>query len=403
MNKPQLIAPAGDWPSLVTACENGADAVYFGIKGMNMRNYADNFDILELDKVMDFLREHKKKGYLALNTIVLNKELNKVKKILTAAAAARVDAIILWDMAVLAMARELSLPVHISTQASVSNFQALKFFHQAGAQRVVLARECTLKDIKQIISRIKKEKINCGIETFIHGAMCVSVSGRCFLSTYTAAKSANRGQCEQFCRREYQIRDTNSDAEYVLGRDYVLSAKDLCAVEFLDKLIEAGIDAFKIEGRMRSAEYLNVTVSAYRQALDAFYDGKLTSSLKANLKEKLGRAFNRGFSSGFYFGKPTAEFSRKNENMYEKLFLGEVLKFYKKINVAEVKLRTRPLKAGQEILFIGKKTPAQIVVASELQQEHAFVHEAKKGELVGIKLPFSVRPKDKVFIWQEKC
>ncbi|MBU2063003.1 MAG: U32 family peptidase, partial [Candidatus Omnitrophica bacterium] len=316
MNKPQLIAPAGDWPSLVTAVECGADAVYFGVKGMNMRNYADNFDILELDKVMDFLREHRKKGYLALNTIVLNKELNKVKKILTAAAAARVDAIILWDMAVLEIARELSLPVHISTQASVSNFQALKFFYRAGAQRVVLARECTLKDIKQIIGQIKKEKINCGVETFIHGAMCVSVSGRCFLSTYTAAKSANRGQCEQLCRREYHIRDTNSDAEYVLGRDYVLSAKDLCAVEFLDKLIKAGIDAFKIEGRMRSPEYLKVTVSAYREALDAFFDGKLTNNLKAKLKEKLSRAFNRGFSSGFYFGQPGAEFSRKNENMY---------------------------------------------------------------------------------------
>ncbi len=400
--KPELVCPAGDWPSLVTAVANGADSVYFGIKGINMRDGAVNFDILEIKKIMDFLHKHRKKGYLALNTLIRSQELNKVRRILKEAKSAKVDAVILWDMAVFSLAKKLGLSIHLSTQASVANIKALAFYARLGIKRIVLARECTLKSIREMAQYIKKEKIRCKIETFIHGAMCISISGRCFLSYYSSGNSANRGQCRQYCRREFSIKDTDGEADYVLGNDYILSAKDLCAIEFIEQLIEAPIDAFKIEGRMRSAEYLKVVTSVYRRAIDSFFEGKLTDSLKSSLGKELQAVFNRGFSSGFYFGKPRDALSSGLEHMYEKVFLGQVTKFYKKISVAEVLLQSGSLNRGKELLFIGKNTPACFARAVQLQQQHVFVEKAGKGELVGVKLPFIVKPKDKVFLWQKK-
>lgn len=402
LKKPELVAPAGDWSGLVTAVDSGADSVYFGIKGLNMRNLAGNFDALELKKIMRFLAQHKKQGYLALNVIILEHELKKVEAILIKAKQAKVDGVILWDMAVMRAAKKLKLPVHLSTQASVSNSAALEEFFKLGVKRVVLARECTLSDIKKIIIHKKANKINCQIETFIHGAMCISISGRCFLSSYSSGKSANRGECLQYCRREFSVKDTEDESEYILGRDYALSAKDLCTIDFIDKLIEAGIDAFKIEGRRRAPEYVKVVTRVYRQAIDAYFEGKLTVEVKEKLKEELARVFNRGFSNGFYFGAPQNALSDKLENTYEKVFLGEVIKFFKKINVAEICLQNRPLHKGQELLFIGKSTPACFALAQELQQKHEFVNSVKKGELAGIKLPFIVKPKDKVFLWRKK-
>ena len=400
--KPELVSPAGDWSSLKTAVENGADSVYFGIKGLNMRNQATNFDILELKKVMSFLHKHKKKGYLALNVIVMNNELDKIKKILRAAKSAKVNAIITWDMAVLSLAKKLNLRIHLSTQASVSNVEALKFFVKSGARRIVLARECTLQDIKQIINHIKKKKIRCEIETFIHGAMCISISGRCFLSLYSFGKSANKGECLQPCRREFLIKDSDAESEYILGRDYVLSPKDLCTIDFIDELIKSGVHAFKIEGRMRSPEYIKVVTAAYREAIDSFYKGKLSEALKKRLKKKLKTVYTRGFSNGLYFGNDKKSTSRKLEHLYEKVFLAKVLKFYKKISVAEILIQNESLNKGERLLFMGKNTPAQFAVADQLQRDHVFVDEVKKGQRAGIKLPFTVKPKDKVFLWRKK-
>ncbi len=210
------MAPAGDWPSLIASVENGADSVYFGVKGINLRQLAGNFEATELEKVMDYVRANGKKGFLALNTIVMNDELGKVRKILREARKARVDAVILWDMSVLSLARELGLAVHISTQASVSNIEALKFYVSLGATRVVLARECTLKQIREITAAIQQQKIGCEIETFIHGAMCLSISGRCFMSKYTHNQSANQGECTQPCRREYRIKSVDGDEEFIV-------------------------------------------------------------------------------------------------------------------------------------------------------------------------------------------
>jgi len=400
--KPELLAPAGSWGALTTAVTYGADSVYFGIKGMNMRHMADNFDVSELKKVMDYLHDKKKKGYLTLNTIVMDSELNKVKAILRSAKTAKVDAVILWDMAVFSMARELGLNIHLSTQASVSNIEAIKVFAKLGAKRVVLARECTLKDIREIIKAMKHNKIHCEVEAFIHGAMCVSISGRCFLSELSFGKSANKGKCLQPCRREFIIKDTDGESEYIIGKDYVLSPKDLCAIDFLDEMMEAGIHAFKIEGRMRAPEYLMVTTSVYRHAIDSYFSKGLTSGPKKKLKERLKTVYNRGFSSGFYFGHPQDARSRGLEHVYEKIFLGEVTRFFKKISVAEVRIRSGKLRLKDQLLFIGKTTPANVCFIGEMQQEQKNVKEVKKGEIVGVKLPFIVKPKDKVFLWRKK-
>ena len=296
-----------------------------------MRNLAPNFDMLELAKIINFLHANNKKGYLALNVIVMDSELKKVEKILHEAKKANVDAIILWDMAIFTLAKKLGLRIHLSTQASISNKEALLFFAQLGVKRIVLARECSLSDIRAITSFIEKRRIPCEIETFIHGAMCISVSGRCFLSEYSFGKSANKGQCLQPCRREYSIIDNENEASYRIGKDYLLSPKDICTIDFIDDLVAAGIHAFKIEGRMKSAEYVQVTASAYRRAIDAACEDTLTSSLKGKLKKELKTVYTRGFSQGFFFGVPFGKISRKLEHTHEKVFIGIVTKFFKKI------------------------------------------------------------------------
>jgi len=400
--KPELLAPAGNWCTLRTAVESGADSVYFGVKGLNMRNLARNFDLLELKKIMDFLHQQGKRGYLALNVIVYDHELSLVKKILKKAKAAKVDAVILWDLAVLSLARSLGLEVHVSTQASIANSESLSLFSSLGAKRVILARECGLKDIKKIVSQIEKKGINCEIECFIHGAMCVSISGRCFLSQYSFNKSANRGECLQPCRREFLIRDTQDDAEYILGRDYVLSPKDLCTIDFIDRLIESGISSFKIEGRMRSPEYVRIVTSCYRRAIDAFFSGSLNDDLKQDLKKELARVYNRGFSRGFYFDSPDRDISRKLGTEYEKVFLGEVIRFYKKISVAEIEVKNETLHCGDTVLCTGPRTGTEIFSCSQIEINHFPVKQVEKGMRAGIKLEFPARPGDRIFLWRKK-
>ena len=400
--KPELISPAGDWCALNTAIESGADAVYFGIKDLSMRHWAGNFDALELGKIMSALRDSGRKGYLALNTIMYDGDRVKIKKILDRAKKAGVDAVILWDMAALTEAKARGLKVHLSTQASVANFTALKFYHSLGAGRIVLARECSLADIKQMAINAKKEKLNCEIEVFVHGALCVSVSGRCFLSHHSFSRSANRGMCIAPCRREFLIKDTKEGKEYILGKDYVLSAKDLCTVGFIDELIESGVSAFKIEGRTRSAEYAGEVTSVYREAIDDYFDGKLDLKRKEAFKKRLSLTYNRGFTEGFFLSQPADTGSGEGSSAYNKSYVGHVVNFYNKINVAEVLLTNEDLKKGQNILIFGKTTPARTTIVDEMHKEHSFVDHVKKGERAGIKLPFKVRRNDKVFLYELK-
>lgn len=402
--KPELVCPAGDWRSLITAVDSGADSIYFGIKGLNMRAKADNFDISQLPKIMEYLHRHGKKGYLALNVIIMNHELEKARRFLEEARANQVDAVILWDMAVLSMARELGLTIHLSTQASVSNSAALAVYAGLGVKRAVLARECELKDIRRIIQSMETGELNCQVEAFVHGAMCVSVSGRCFMSSYTFGKSANKGQCRQPCRREFVIKDTNkkSRSEFILGSDYVLSPKDLCTIDFIDLLIDSGIHSFKIEGRMRSEEYIKLVVSSYRRAIDAYFDGEWTDELKEKLKIKLASVYNREFSTGFYFGKPVDWNTADYRKSHEKIFLGEVTNYYQRIGVAELLIRNEQLNKGDRLLFLGNSTPATFAVAEEMQREHQEVTQALRGEPVAVKIPFKVRRNDQVYLWREK-
>ncbi|WFN35614.1 U32 family peptidase [Methanogenium sp. S4BF] len=398
MKNIELLAPAGTWSCLQTAIENGADAVYFGIKHMNMRDNAGNFEINELPGIMRYLHGHMAKGYLTLNTIYHNHEMQKLAQIVSAAKDAGVDAIICWDMAVFRLAREAGIPVHISTQASVSNYQAFAFYAELGASRIILARECALEDIAHICRLAKSDGVDCDVETFVHGAMCVSESGRCFLSAETFGKSANRGQCIQPCRRLYRITDVeDEDNAYIIGHNYVLSPKDLCSIEILPDLIAAGIRSFKIEGRIRPPEYVKTAVSCYRRALDAIDAGEYTPLLGARLKEELAKTYNRGFSEGFYHGLDAEWCSRGPAATEAKAYCGEVVNYYTNIQVAEFAIRADGLSVGDTILIYGKKTPAHYHVIEEIQVHHRSVPSVRKGENCGIKLPFPVRPGDKLF------
>ncbi|MBD3264322.1 MAG: U32 family peptidase [Candidatus Omnitrophica bacterium] len=400
--KPELVAPAGSWAALSTALASGADSIYFGIKNLNMRNLASNFDMGEIGKVMNTIHKKKKRGYLALNVIIYNRELGKVENILKIAKKEGVDAVILWDMAAFQMAKDTGLKIHLSTQASVANSGALKTYSRLGAKRIVLARECNLSDIREIIELCEVEKIDCEIEAFIHGAMCVSISGRCFLSQYSFFDSANRGECLQPCRREFIIKDVQDECEYEIGKDYVLSPKDLCTIGFIDKLILTGVKALKIEGRIRSPEYIKVVTSVYRRAIDSFFKGELNQELKEKLINEARSVYNRGFSEGFYKNMP-CDISSNIESEYEKVYLGEVRKFYKKISVAEILVRNGVLKKGQTLLFIGNRsTPASFAKVEDIQVEHTPVSRVEKGGRCGVKLPYAVRSKDKVFIWRRK-
>lgn len=395
MEKVELLAPAAGWPSLRAAVESGADSVYFGIDKLNMRANAKNFRLSDLKKIVSFCHENNVKAYLVLNTIIYEDEIKKVKTILQKAKQAEIDAVILWDIAVLQEAKKLDLNIHLSTQASVSNSKSAEFYRHLGVSRVILARECTLKQIKQISKNSKIE-----IESFVHGAMCVSVSGRCFLSQEIFGRSANRGDCLQPCRREYLITDPEEKHSLKLGKDYVMSPKDLCALPFIDKLAKAGIKVFKIEGRNRSPEYVKTVVSVYRNAIDDYYAKKLTTARIKSYIEKLKTVYNRGFSSGFFLGMPTAKdftdtYGSKAEK--RKKYIGFVKNFYKKVSVAEVKLEASDLKVGDHILIIGNKTGVKDEIVSSMQIKGKEVNKANKGFSVGIKTKNQLRPNDKVF------
>jgi len=400
--KVELVSGAGDWPSLRAAIDAGCDSLFFGLKDFNLRDNASNFDLLELEKIIKLLHRNKRKAYLVLNTIIYNHELKKLEKYLKEAKRAKVDGVVLWDLAALELASRLGLKIHLSTQASVANYLSLRKYFDWGVRRVVLARECGLSDIREIKEEIKKEDFSCQIEAFAHGAMCVSVSGRCFLSEFSFGKSANRGKCLQVCRRNFKIIDIQDNQEYILGQDYILSPKDLCSVDFIGQLISAGVDALKIEGRRRSPEYIYLVTSVYRKAIDAFYQNKLDDAYKVKLKEELRKTYNRGLSSGFYFGQPREWQSSQLQNKYEKVYLGRVFKFYKKIMVAELEIKHKMLKKGDVLLFIGKVTGAKFAKAEQIQINHQFIDSVSPGQKCGIKLDIEAKSGDKVFLWKPK-
>jgi putative protease len=393
--KPELLAPAGNWMMLNTAIHNGADAVYFGVENLNMRAAANNFAVADLPKIVELCHSAGVKAHLTLNTIIYEEELEQLDKIVNAAKHSGVDLIICWDMSVINKCLDYKMPFCISTQASISNSESLKFYERLGASRVVLARECTLEKISEIKSRTSLE-----IETFIHGAMCVAVSGRCFMSHELFNKSANKGECLQPCRREYEIKDVDDKYTLILGEDYIMSPKDLCTIQFVDKLIETGIDSFKIEGRKRSPEYISTVVSTYRRAIDLYFEGNLTKEIKNNLYEELQKVYNRGFSSGFYFGVPGGEsFTDKHGSSAttKKAYVGKVLNYYKQTKIVFVRLEAETLKVGDSVYLIGNTTGVINHKLSNMVKDNIEIAMANKGDEVTFVCEDTVRVNDKVY------
>lgn len=397
MNKPELMAPAGDRTMLSAVVKAGADAVYFGAEKLNMRAKASNFTVDELKDVAAFCREHNVKTYLTLNTILFEEEITEAEELILAAQKAGINSIICWDLAAAELCSRHSMPFCISTQASISNSLSAAVYKRMGAKRIVLARECSLEEIKKIRANTDLE-----IEAFVHGAMCIAVSGRCFMSHHLFGKSANRGECIQPCRREYEILDPSIHKSMVMGDEYVLSPKDLCTIEFIDKLIEAGIDSFKIEGRKRSPEYAAKAVSVYRRGIDLYFEGKLTKEIKKELLKELEEVYNRGFSSGFYFTVPSSE---DYTNIYgskatkRKEYVGRVINYYKKAGVVYVQLEAGSLKVGDEIMIIGPTTGViELKINNLIKDEDLPVEQVEKGDRFTFLCPEQARPHDSVYI-----
>lgn len=393
--KPELMAPAGDWTMLNAAINAGADAIYFGVDKLNMRIKAANFTLKDLPKIAQACKKHKVKSYLTLNSIVYEDEIKELETIIGRAKKAGIDRIICWDFAAAQLCRKHKMPFCISTQASVSNTLSADFFKSIGAVRIVLARECSLEEIKKI-----RKKTDLEIEAFVHGAMCISISGRCFLSHHLFGKSANRGECIQPCRREFEIIDPITDKSLIIGEDYVLSPKDLCTIEFIDKLIEAGIDSFKIEGRKRSPEYVATTVSVYHKAIDLYFDGKLTAEKKKEFLKQLETVYNRGFSSGFYFDVPSSEDYTDiygSKATTRKVYIGKVLNYFKKPRIAHFLLETGRIKSSDKILITGETTGVVETVINKMKVNDFEYNIAKKGDEVTVEVPSLVRRNDKVY------
>jgi len=395
-NKPELMAPAGDWTMLRAAVTNGANAVYFGLDKLNMRAKAANFTVDQLPEIISFCKEHKVLTYLTLNTIVFEEELNELEEIIIAAKQNGVDRIICSDLAVADLCYKYEFPFCISTQSSISNSLAADVYKRMGAVRIVMARECSLDEIKKI-----RAKTDLEIEAFVHGAMCIAVSGRCFMSHHLFNKSANRGECVQPCRREFEVYDPAIGKSLVIGEDYVMSPQDLCTIEFVDQLIEAGIDSFKIEGRKRAPEYVAKAVSVYRQAIDLYYENNLTAVKKKELLTELEKVYNRGFSSGFYFDVPSSNAYAGVEGSKattRKSYVGKVLNYYKEIEVAHILMESGEIKIGDNILIMGETTGVLDIKLEKMTVNDKENSIANRGDEITLKVLSLVRRNDKVYL-----
>lgn len=402
----EIMAPVGSYEALAAAIQAGADSVYFGVGKLNMRSAsAANFTLDDLSRIVRIAHDAGVKTYLTVNTVVYENEIATVHEVIDRARREGVDAIIATDMAAILYARRIGQEVHISTQSNISNSEAVRFFAQ-WADTVVLARELTLEQVAAIHREIVENDIRgprgelVEIEMFAHGALCMSISGKCYLSLYETNCSANRGACRQLCRRKYTVRDKETGAELDVDGQYVLSPKDLCTVDFLDKMIAAGVRVLKIEGRARGAEYVKRVVETYDEALRAIEAGTYTPEAAAGYKERLATVFNRGFWEGYYAGRPVVEHSPAygSSATRRKVYVGKVTNFYKKISVAEVLVEAAPLAVGEDIFFMG---PTTGVAEQHLEELHgpdgSDVARVVQGQLCAIRTPGLVRRGDQLY------
>ncbi len=406
MNDIEIMAPAGSFESLAAALKAGADSIYFGVGSLNMRSRSSvNFSLEDLHEIVAICRRAGAQSYLALNTVVYDNELDEVRRICDAAKSAGISAVIAADVAVMSYAVSIGVPVHVSVQANVCNLEAVRFFARF-ADVMVLARELTLPQIKYIISGIERDNITgpsgkkVSIELFAHGALCVSVSGKCYMSLGIYNSSGNRGACFQNCRRAYRVIDEETGEELVIDNKYVMSPKDICTVNVFDQLLAAGVKIFKLEGRGRSADYVHTVTSVYKEAAQACAAGSFTAEKVDGWIERLSAVFNRGFwMGGYYLGEPLGEWtgSGGNRAAKTKYHIGKVNKHFSRMGVAEIYLEAGELSVGDEILITGPTTGAVQFCVDELRHDGQSVQVAMKNAVISIPTPEKVRTNDKVY------
>lgn len=404
----EIMAPVGCYESLRAAIKAGADAVYFGIQGLNMRSRAAvNFTTDDLAPIAAECSAAGVKTYLTVNTILYDNDLDTMRSIIDAAAQAGISAIIATDIAAILYARERGVEIHISTQANISNVEAVRFYAQ-WADTVVLARELSMDQVSAIHSAILSGPI-CGpkgepvkIEMFCHGALCMAVSGKCYLSLHQMNSSANRGACTQICRRSYTVRDRETGDELDVENQYIMSPKDLKTIHFLNKMVDAGVRVFKIEGRARGPEYVHEAVSCYSEALQAICDGTYSEELISRWDERLQRIFNRGFWNGYYQGQRLGEWSSKygSSATRVKRYAAKCTRYFSKLGVGEFLMEAGELNAGDEVVITGPTTGVLIIKADTIHTDCGPVQTVGKGTLFSIKVPEKVRLSDKLYIWQ---
>lgn len=412
----EIMAPAGNFECLRAAIQGGADSVYFGVGHLNMRSHsANNFQPEDLSEVVRICREAGVKSYMTLNIVLYQEDLEPMRKALDAALAAGVDAIIASDMAAISYCRKIGLEVHISTQLSISNVESLRFYSQF-ADVVVLARELNLDQVKEIYETVVRENI-CGpsgkpvrIEMFAHGALCMAISGKCYLSLHTYGASANRGACYQICRRGYEVTDLETGNKLNIDNKYIMSPKDLCTIDFMDRIIESGVKVFKIEGRARSAEYVKRCASCYRRAADAVCDGTYSPELAASLKEELSEVFNRGFWDGYYQGAYLGQWSDVygSQATLKKVYCGKVTNWFDRIGVVEIAVESAPLHIGDRAMAIGATTGVVEFSVEDMRVNLKSADVAGKGVRCSVAVDPSLCPEgrlrrgDKIYLWEKK-
>ena len=405
----EIMAPVGSRESLAAAINAGAGSVYFGIGQLNMRAHsASTFTIDDLREIAATCQEHGIKSYLTVNTVIYGEDLETMRHIVNAAKEANISAIIASDVAVMTYARSIGQEIHLSTQLNISNIEAVKFYAHF-ADVVVLARELNMTQVAEIYRGIQEENI-CGpsgeplrIEMFCHGALCMAISGKCYLSLHHANRSANRGECVQICRRGYRVEDMESGTELEIDNKYIMSPKDLKTIRFIDKMMESGVRVFKIEGRARGAEYVDTVVRCYDEAISSVLDGTFTEEKKDSWDERLSRVFNRGFWDGYYQGQKLGEWndSYGSKATEKKVYAAKTIKYFSKIGVAEFQVEAHEIKVGDTLLITGPTTGALRFDCTEIRYDLKSVSSAEKGWRISIPVPDKVRPSDKLFVLEK--
>lgn len=405
INDYEIMAPVGSRESLAAAIQAGANSVYFGIGKLNMRSHsANHFTIDDLNEIAETCKAHGIQTYLTVNTVIYGEDITTMHEIIDAAKAANITAVIASDVAVMMYCRQVGVEVHLSTQLNISNIDALKFYAQF-ADVAVLARELNMDQVKEIHEQILKQNI-CGpkgepirIEMFCHGAFCMAISGKCYMSLHDANRSANRGECVQICRRSYTVTDNETGNQLEIDNKYIMSPKDLKSVRFIDKMMDAGVRVFKIEGRARGPEYVHTVVSCYKEAIESVLDGTFTEEKKDKWDERLSTVFNRGFWDGYYQGQKMGEWTKEygNKATEKKVLIGKVMKYFSRLGVAEIAVEANTFAKGEKLLITGNTTGAMFLNADEIRYDLKTVEVAEQGWRVSIPVPDKVRPNDKLF------